>query len=152
MDSARDGTRWAFPMTRRPRPGNFEGGVWFFTVNGQVFPQIPAPAAPGELWRFLNARASRSYDLVLQDDQTGKAIPFQVISLDGVALDSSRRLDCGRERSGHGEETHPVPCPVQSLHSLHRLHRRSRFAPLTWFCSRVRALKSGCFRRAGRQP
>jgi L-ascorbate oxidase len=74
------------PDDNDARPGNFEGGVWFFTVNGQVDPQIPAPSAPGELWRFLNAGASRSYDLVLQDDQTHHDLPFQVISLDGVTL------------------------------------------------------------------
>lgn len=95
------------------RPGNHEGGVWYFTVNGRVFPQIPMPSAPGELWRLVNAGASRSYDLVLQDDQSEKNIPFQVISLDGVALapplgafaDQSQVADAGR--------VEPIQCPVK---------------------------------------
>lgn len=102
------------PDDRDEGPGNFEGGAWFFTVNGQVFPQIPAPSAPGELWRFLNASASRSHDLVLQDDHSGKAIPFQVISLDGAALappDGSIAVESG---VGLVKQTDPVPCPVQS--------------------------------------
>ena len=102
------------PDDRDEGPGNFEGGAWYFTVNGQVYPQIPAPAAPGELWRFLNAGASRSYDLVLQDDQTGKPIPFQVISLDGAAL--APPLGSIAVESGVGlvKQRDQVPCPAKS--------------------------------------
>lgn len=95
------------------RPGNYEGGMWYFTVNGRVFPQIPAPSAPGELWRFLNAGASRSYDLVLQDDETKADIPFQVVSRDGVAL--SAPAGAIGEQSGIGAgKAAPVPCPLQA--------------------------------------
>lgn len=100
------------PDERDERPGNFEGGVWFFTVNGQVDPQIPMPAAPGQLWRLLNAGASRTYDLVLEDDQTGKPIPFQVVSRDGVSLappGGARGLQSGGRSIG---KTDNVPCPV----------------------------------------
>jgi FtsP/CotA-like multicopper oxidase with cupredoxin domain len=65
---------------------DYTGGLWFFTVNGDVYPQLPAPSGSGELWRLLNAGASRTYDLLLRDDQTNAAIPFQVVSLDGGAL------------------------------------------------------------------
>lgn len=105
------------PDERDERPGNFEGGVWFFTVNGEVYPQIPAPAAPGELWRFLNAGASRAYDLVLQDDQTGKDIPFQVISLDGVALDTPTGTVAAQSQVGTQGKAHLIPCPLQSPQS-----------------------------------
>lgn len=94
------------------RPGNFEGGEWFFTVNGHVYPQIPMPAAPGELWRFLNAGASRAYDLVVQDDRTGADLPFQVISLDGVALAAPSGTVAAQSQIGTVGKAHVVPCPV----------------------------------------
>jgi FtsP/CotA-like multicopper oxidase with cupredoxin domain len=101
------------PDERDDRSGNYEGGVWFFTVNGQVYPQIPMPSAPGELWRFLNAGASRSYDLVLQDDQTGKDLPFQVVSLDGVALAAPTGAVAAQSQVGAVGKARLVPCPVQ---------------------------------------
>ncbi len=82
-------------LLRPARPGphhpgstgaDYTGGLWFFTVNGQVYPQIPAPSGSGELWRILNAGASRTYDLVLRDDQTKDPLPFQIVSLNGAAL------------------------------------------------------------------
>jgi L-ascorbate oxidase len=102
------------PDERDERPGNFEGGAWFFTINGSVFPQIPAPADSGELWRFLNAGASRAYDLVIQDDQTGNDLPFQVVSLDGVALAAPQGAVAAQSGVGTVEKAHTVPCPVQS--------------------------------------
>jgi hypothetical protein len=102
------------PDERDERSGNHEGGVWFFTINGQVDPQIPMPAAPGELWRFLNAGASRSYDLVLQDAQTRNDIPFQVISLDGVTLAAPDGAIAAQSGVGAVGKAHLVPCPVQS--------------------------------------
>jgi FtsP/CotA-like multicopper oxidase with cupredoxin domain len=102
------------PDDRDERPGNFEGGAWFFTVNGRVDPQIPMPAAPGELWRFLNAGASRSYDLVLQDDQTGNDLPFQVVALDGVALSAPAGAVAAQSGVGAVGKAHLVPCPAQS--------------------------------------
>lgn len=105
------------PDERDERPGNFEGGAWFFTVNGQLDPQIPMPAAPGELWRFLNAGASRAYDLVLQDDQTGKDLPFQVASLDGVALAAPNGAVAAQSGVGAVGKARLVPCPVLSSDS-----------------------------------
>jgi FtsP/CotA-like multicopper oxidase with cupredoxin domain len=102
------------PDERDERSGNHEGGAWFFTINGQVDPQIPMPAAPGELWRFLNAGASRSYDLVLQDAQTRNDIPFQVISLDGVTLAAPDGAIAAQSGVGAVGKAHLVPCPVQS--------------------------------------
>jgi FtsP/CotA-like multicopper oxidase with cupredoxin domain len=102
------------PDDRDNRPGNFEGGVWFFTINGQVDPQFPMPDAPGELWRLLNAGASRSYDLVLQDDQTGSDLPFQVVSLDGVALAAPPGAVAAQSQVGTVGKAQVVPCPVKS--------------------------------------
>jgi L-ascorbate oxidase len=94
------------------RPGNYEGGAWYFTVNGRVFPQIPMPRAPGELWRFVNAGANRSYDLVLQDDESGKNIPFQVISLDGVTLAPPPGAFADQSQARVAGKLNPVQCPV----------------------------------------
>lgn len=94
-------------------PGDNEGGVWFFTVNGKTYPQIPMPAAPGELWRFVNAGASRAYDLVLQDDQTGKSIPFQIVSRDGVSLAVPRGAMGAQSGVGTVARADTVPCPFQ---------------------------------------
>ncbi len=96
------------------RPGNYEGGVWYFTVNGRVFPQIPMPSSSGELWRLVNAGASRSYDLVLQDDQSNKNLPFQVISLDGVALAPPPGSFADQSWVRTSGKVNPVTCPVPS--------------------------------------
>jgi len=86
---------------------DYTGGLWFFTVNGDVYPQVPAPSGSGELWRMLNAGASRTYDLILRDDQTNAAIPFQVVSLDGGAL----APPAGTTAVDAGTAVNAVPCP-----------------------------------------
>ena len=86
---------------------DYTGGLWFFTVNGDVYPHLPAPSGSGELWRMLNAGASRTYDLVLRDDQTSAAIPFQVVSLDGGAL----APPAGTTGVDPGTVVDAIPCP-----------------------------------------
>jgi len=102
--------------TTNPHPGlshfgstgaDYTGGLWFFTVNGDVYPRLPAPSGSGELWRLLNAGASRTYDLVLRDDQTNAAIPFQVVSLDGGSL----APPAGTTSVGVEPAMDTVPCP-----------------------------------------
>jgi FtsP/CotA-like multicopper oxidase with cupredoxin domain len=90
---------------------DYTGGLWFFTVNGDVYPQLPAPSGSGELWRLLNAGASRTYDLLLRDDQTNAAIPFQIVSLDGGALDPP----AGTTAVGGGTAVDIVPCPGATM-------------------------------------
>ncbi len=92
---------------------DYTGGLWFFTVNGDVYPQLPAPSGSGELWRLLNAGASRTYDLVLRDDQTNAAIPFQVVSLDGGAL----APPAGTTDVGPGTAGGAVPCPGATMNA-----------------------------------
>jgi len=86
---------------------DYTGGLWFFTVNGDVYPQLPVPSGSGELWRLLNAGANRTYDLLLRDDQTNAAIPFQVVSLNGAAL----APPAGTTGVGAGTAADGVPCP-----------------------------------------
>jgi FtsP/CotA-like multicopper oxidase with cupredoxin domain len=92
---------------------DYTGGLWFFTVNGDVYPQLPAPSGSGELWRLLNAGASRTYDLLLRDDQTNAAIPFQVVSLDGAAL----APPAGTTAVGLGTAADAVPCPGATMNA-----------------------------------
>jgi len=92
---------------------DYEGGAWFFTIDGQVNPQINL-GTPGELWRLLNAGASRAYDLVLQDDATGNPIPFQVVSLDGVSLAPPSGSVGAQIKTATGGKVDPVPCPAET--------------------------------------
>ncbi|HVN92115.1 MAG TPA: multicopper oxidase domain-containing protein [Terracidiphilus sp.] len=90
---------------------DYTGGLWFFTVNGAVYPQLPAPTGSGELWRLLNAGASRTYDLVLRDDQTKTPVPFQVVTLNGAAL----APPAGTTAVGEGAAKDTVPSPGAAL-------------------------------------
>lgn len=106
------------PDLRRADEGgggpDYEGGAWYFTINGQVDPEIPLTAGPGELWRILNAGASRAYDLVLQDDATGSPLPFQVVSLDGVSLAPPTGTVGAQIKTATAGKVDPVPCPAQA--------------------------------------
>ncbi len=66
---------------------DYAGGKWIFSINGQVFPTIPVVHGNGEVWRITNTSGSRAYDLQLLDN-AGKALPVQVLAIDGVSLDS----------------------------------------------------------------
>jgi FtsP/CotA-like multicopper oxidase with cupredoxin domain len=92
---------------------DYTGGLWFFTVNGNVYPQLPAPFGSGELWRLLNAGASRTYELLLRDDQTKAAIPFEVVSLNGGAL----APPAGTTGVGAGSAVDAVPCPGATMNT-----------------------------------
>ena len=130
---------------------DYTGGLWFFTVNGDVYPKLSAPSGLGELWRILNAGASRTYDLVLRDDQTNAAIPFQVVSLDGGAL----APPAGTIAVGGGTALDAVPCPARRGEHRLQLWRGTRrqvwtdcslsspYAPRISCCSRARAPRSG---------
>lgn len=94
--------------------GNYTGGRWYFTVNGQVYPQVSLTGQGGEIWRFLNAAASRSYDLVIEDDETHAPIPFQVVALDGVALAPPSGSTSSQIRLATGNKVDPVPCQTSN--------------------------------------
>ena len=68
---------------------DYTGGKWIFTINGQVFPTIPVTHGNGEVWRITNTSGSRAYDLELIDNASGKAMPVQVLALDGVSFDGN---------------------------------------------------------------
>lgn len=68
---------------------DYRGGKWIFSINGQVFPTIPVTHGNGEVWRITNTSGSRAYDLQLIDNATGKAMPVQVLAIDGVSFDGN---------------------------------------------------------------
>jgi FtsP/CotA-like multicopper oxidase with cupredoxin domain len=89
---------------------NYTGGKWFFTVNGQHYPSLSVSEPGGEVWRFLNAGASRSYDLAITDDSTHNPVQFQVVSLDGVALAPPPGSGIAQIRAATGNKVDAVPC------------------------------------------
>jgi L-ascorbate oxidase len=103
-------------------PGNtgadYTGGLWFFTINGDVYPQFPAPSGSGELWRIVNAGASRTYDLVLRDDQTRAPIAFQIASLNGASLAPPVGTTGVGERAATTNTVDTIPCPGVTMRAL----------------------------------
>lgn len=90
---------------------DYTGGLWFFTINGDVYPEIPAPSGSGELWRIVNAGASRTYDLVLRDDQTKAPTVFQVVSLNGASLAPPAGTTGVGDGAAKGSAADAIPCP-----------------------------------------
>jgi L-ascorbate oxidase len=90
---------------------DYTGGLWFFTINGEVYPEFPAPPRSGELWRIVNAGASRTYDLVLRDDQTRAPIAFQIVSLNGASLAPPVGTTGVGERVPAKNTADTAPCP-----------------------------------------
>jgi FtsP/CotA-like multicopper oxidase with cupredoxin domain len=108
---------------------DYTGGLWFFTVNGQVYPQLPAPSGSGELWRILNAGASRTYDLVLRDDQTSAPVPFQIVSLNGASLTPPTGTTAVGVRAPATNAMGTVPCQSQTSQGQAGPARTTRSAP-----------------------
>jgi L-ascorbate oxidase len=67
--------------------GNFSGGRWYFTINGQQYPSISIGAPAGQILRIVNASASTTYDLNLWNAEERRQMPMQVISIDGASVD-----------------------------------------------------------------
>ena len=110
------GTRAAGEPPRRgvcagDAAGGFGGGHWFHTVNGQVYPDIPVGPG-GNLWRIVNAAASRSYDLSLAPDGGGEALALQVLSIDGITIDATLAADLPALQAQLGRKADLFPCPA----------------------------------------
>lgn len=94
-------------------PGtNYTGGKWFFTVNGQVYPEIGVHRGSGEVWRLLNTGPSRAYNLEVDDDTTHAPLTFQVVSLDGVALAPPAGSGAADIRAATANKVDAVPCAL----------------------------------------
>lgn len=67
----------------------YTGAKWFMSLNGQPYPTITAKAAGGEIWRIVNATGSVTQNLTLYNPATQSNLIFQVLSVDGVSVDSN---------------------------------------------------------------
>jgi FtsP/CotA-like multicopper oxidase with cupredoxin domain len=66
-----------------------DNNAWLFPVNGQIFPTIEIAEGAGQLWRIGNIGADTTYRLELVEiagDGSEEPLPFQVVSIDGVAV------------------------------------------------------------------
>ncbi len=61
-------------------------GRWFFTVNGQQYPDIAVRAPLGEIWRITNASASVTYKLQLTNAASHGNMLMQIVAIDGVSV------------------------------------------------------------------
>jgi L-ascorbate oxidase len=93
-----------------PGQGDFAGGTWLHTVNGQIYPQINVGAS-GDIWRMLNASGSRSYQLSVNDAASGRALPLQLIAIDGIAIGMKPGADAGLMAILMKGKVNPIPCP-----------------------------------------
>lgn len=89
----------------------YTGGRWFFTVSGQPYPTIAVTEPDGQLWRLTNASGSASYDLQLVDDTSGKPMPVQLISVDGVSINVPQATSPEAMAKLLGPRFHVAPCP-----------------------------------------
>jgi len=76
----------------RAIPGGCMNGddrAWLFPVNGQLYPEIEIDEGRPHLWRIANTSANVTHRLELVEtrpDGTERILPFQVVSVDGVAV------------------------------------------------------------------
>jgi L-ascorbate oxidase len=89
------------------------GGRWYFTINGQQYPTLTIGAPAGQLLRIVNTSAAATYDLNLWNAVEGRAMLMQVVSLDGVGIDS------GSDAASLNEQAtarfHGVSCTTAGL-------------------------------------
>jgi L-ascorbate oxidase len=90
---------------------NYTNGRWFFTLNGQQFPDIPVAAAGGEIWRITNASGSVTYDLQLWNPAQNQNIIVQVLSVDGVGISPTPGASQQNLAQILGNKASPLPCP-----------------------------------------
>ena len=88
----------------------YGGGHWFHTINGQVYPDI-AVNSHGAVWRIVNSAGSRSYDLSLAPEGGGDAIPLQVLSIDGITIDSNQAANLAALQAQLSHKMEVFRCP-----------------------------------------
>ena len=92
--------------------GEFSGGRWYFTINGQQYPAINVTEADGELWRLTNASGSLTYDLQLFNNVTQAPMMMQLVSVDGVSINIPPSPSPGTMVQLAGGRFRVVACPA----------------------------------------
>src|SRR5262249_23744912 len=78
---------------------------------GQTYPSINMAHSSGEIWRLTNASPSVAYDLRLHDTAQDRDMIFQVLSVDGVAVQGSDSTSMKDLQRMAGAKLKPVKCP-----------------------------------------
>jgi L-ascorbate oxidase len=92
-------------------------GRWYFSVNGQQYPNLPIDAPTGEIWRITNASASVTYNLSLHDTDHDRDLLMQVISIDGVSVSIKAGASADVLRQVAGPALQAETCPRESASS-----------------------------------
>lgn len=104
---------------------NYSNGNWFFTLNGQVYPNIPITSRTGEIWRITNASGSLTYNLNLFNPTQNRNILMQVISSDGVSVSLAPNTTLGQMAQMGGAKFKPETCPAYAMPNQASLCTRS---------------------------
>jgi L-ascorbate oxidase len=94
---------------------DFNGGRWFFTLNGQQYPTITVGAPAGQIWRVVNSSASATYRLNVWDPTAQREMLMRVLSIDGASIDVAAGTDASQLLEQAGNRFRPVPCPGTDL-------------------------------------
>jgi FtsP/CotA-like multicopper oxidase with cupredoxin domain len=91
--------------------GEYAGGRYYVTLNGQQFPTIKVDTARGEVWRLTNASSNTIYDLDLRDATNKDAMVMQVLAVDGVAVLPRKGATRDELVVAGGAKFEPMECP-----------------------------------------
>jgi L-ascorbate oxidase len=101
--------------------GDYTGGRWYFTVNGEPYPTIRMTDPDGEVWRLTNASGNVSYDLHLINDADGTPMIMQLIAVDGVSVHLPQNTPIGTTIEQARARFKVVDCPAAPLVDLRSL-------------------------------
>ncbi len=91
---------------------DYQGGQWFFTLNGQLYPTLPVTSPAGEIWRITNTSGSATYNLNLFSPAQNRNMIMQVVASDGVSISPSADMTLGQMTQIGGSKFKPEACPV----------------------------------------
>ena len=89
------------------------GGKWYFTLNGQINPNISAKSSGGEIWRITNASGSVTYDLQLakKTGSTPTNMMMQLVSIDGISVTPASGISQNNLNQMSRAKFESVACP-----------------------------------------
>ncbi|HTJ63533.1 MAG TPA: multicopper oxidase domain-containing protein [Alphaproteobacteria bacterium] len=91
-----------------PHEESYVGGRWYFSLTGVPYPAIRMKNSAGEIWRITNTSSNATYNLQLFNPKQNRDMLFQVLSLDGIAVDARGGLAAAAISGGR---VTAVPCP-----------------------------------------